>query len=234
MKLRTVLVELVVRFVVVASVVVVFHSAPSSARPLTPDEQQAWQRASDRLIECLQKKNCSPDEKRQAWEDSLRLRAPKSPSDQADWDAWQATRKAKSLDEAMRLFSEEQQNQARRHANLSFIFLSGTCDPATIYFTTYGNIGKNIICEKEILKFQRDYWLALQGDYQAQIHIADCFDAKGCAGVVRTIPVENCAWLLVALSSGSPDTSGTYVWDYREVLRKASFMGERRISRTSV
>jgi hypothetical protein len=141
------------------------------------------------------------------------LKVENSPGHRANWEAWQASAASGATTTRARLaaYDAEQQKQTEQHTSLSQQFVDGgRCEPDKTG-------GKDYTCEEVVLSFQRDYWLALQGDHQAQDNVAYCFEVPGpqtgpeyqppCHGVPKPNATMQCAWYLVAASSGHPESA---------------------------
>jgi hypothetical protein len=114
-------------------------------------------------------------------------------------------------------FESEERKQAEQHADESKPFLHGTCLPNDESEENNKEaLERN--CKSEETHFQRNYWLALQGDHQAQGAVADCFQNDvlqatlplarwPCHRVVYPDETMMCAWYLVAASSGHPKSA---------------------------
>jgi hypothetical protein len=149
----------------------------------------------------------------QLLKDNLVHRA--SPGSQADWEAWQASAAAdaQTYDARMEAFIAEEQKQGQQHAAVSQPFLSVFCKPN---FKEEESDPKRLErgCNFDRADFQRNYWLALQGDHRAQEGIAYCFAESAvskaypwpCHLVVVPNETQMCAWYLVAASSGNPNS----------------------------
>lgn len=127
-----------------------------------------------------------------------------SPGAKADWDAWQATASITSFYARLTAYMHELDKQGTEHADAAKPFLYGSCEGAK---------EGSYSCEDKVIEFERYYWLAMQGDYNAQINVAGCFDENNyrakdalirwpCARVVLPNEAMMCAWFLVAMSSG--------------------------------
>jgi hypothetical protein len=139
----------------------------------------------------------------------------------ASWETWQASAAsgARTLHDRLEADDAEQRKQAERHADESKPFLQ-MCQPLREEgrIKEEGDTPHEWFCQFDKTRFQIDYWLALQGDHQAQENVAYCF-REGvatstifsirwpCYGVVRTDETAMSAWLLVAASSGHPESS---------------------------
>jgi hypothetical protein len=98
-------------------------------------------------------------------------------------------------------------------------------------------------CQFHKANFEEHYWLALQGDYQAQLNVAFCFHGGAmtttsfsirwpCYGVVRTDDIAMCAWYLVAASSGHPRSASAaeqygyvYECDKKPLYERQAILG---------
>jgi hypothetical protein len=157
------------------------------------------------------------------------LKSENSPGNKADWEAWEASAAsgASTFNDRLTAYFAELRKQALQHAE-GRAFLSGMCQPnnekeQTDQAFLQGN------CKDEEITFQREYWLALQGDHREQENVASCFEQGDsnpkapliqrwpCNRVVRADETTMCAWYLVAASSGHKDSSqsaGRYGYDY--------------------
>ncbi len=211
--------ELVFRTVVAVAVVVFsgLHAAPArgSLSPPTDSAKSLSAPTPLNLPAILQRLEGTPsaDEQDRILGEILRYTANHSLEDQANWEAWQAVAGIASHEGRLRGFEEQVRRQAALHANESHAFVQETCHPPP-------STGRT--CAQEKARFQRRYWFALQGDYQAQKGVALCFADKGkpaCAGVRRSRTMQ-CAWQLVMLSSGSPELGQSDVDDFRSDCEK--------------
>jgi hypothetical protein len=149
--------------------------------------------------------------------DNLKMK--NTPGTRANWEAWQASASsgATTAEARSKAFFVEEQKQAEQHADVSKPFLHGGCQPNN---ETEENDKKarEDGCKFDEIQFQRNYWLALQGDHQAQEAVARCFENDGpnatvlsfrwpCSRVVDADESMMCAWYLVAMSSGHPDSA---------------------------
>jgi hypothetical protein len=151
------------------------------------------------------------------WEFQLKddLKTENSPGHRAYWEAWQASAAsgATTLMGRLEANTAEIWKLAEQHADLSRPFLHGGCHPWTKEETANKEVLKDA-CKYHEKQFELKYWLALQGDHQAQEGIADCFNYYGpapaiqnCNRVVDRDENMMCAWYLVAASSGHPESS---------------------------
>jgi hypothetical protein len=62
-------------------------------------------------------------------------------------------------------------------------------------------------CEGNRESFEREFPLAMKGDYGSQRNIAFCL-REGCDGAVQKNPTLSCAWRIVIVASGDPEVSG--------------------------
>ena len=202
-----------------ACIVALLCGPTLDARTLSTDEQIALKSADEHLHDCWRRnataKICMLDEENGYWDEIMKLKAPQSPTAQADWEAWQVARRdAKTAKDAWAIFNQQTLNQGKAHAYLSEQMLSGKCNPQKIDFSMRGVGAKAAdICEKEKLQFARNVWLAMQGDYQAQMNVADCFYSS-CAGVVKHDFMTYCTWYLIAISSDSPEVNESEITSY--------------------
>jgi hypothetical protein len=144
------------------------------------------------------------------------LKMEESPGNKVWWDAWQASAASGATTLMGRLEANtiEIQKLAEQHADAgSRPFLHGGCQPWTNEELKSKEFLKKS-CKNEEISFQLYYWLALQGDHQAQENVADCFNYYGPAPAIQNCnrvvdPDKNmmCAWYLVAASSGHPESS---------------------------
>jgi hypothetical protein len=142
-----------------------------------------------------------------------------SPGNKASWEAWQASAAsgATTYEARIKANEAEWEKQAKLHAQLSKPFLHGTCQP-----NRKDEENNKVLlernCEGTEIVFQRDYWLALQGDNSAQRSVARCFQDDvpqatdlayrwPCHRVVYPDETMMCAWYLVASSSGHPKSA---------------------------
>lgn len=159
-------------------------------------------------------------EKIAEWEFLLKtnLKMENSPGHVADWEAWQASAASGATTWIGRFdaFIAELQKQGAQHPDAAKPFLHGRCQPNEQSEQT----SKEALlrgCKHDEAMFQRDYWLALQGDHKAQEHVAWCSqdDTRAtmlatkwpCHRVVEANETMMCAWYLVAASSGHPESS---------------------------
>jgi hypothetical protein len=142
-----------------------------------------------------------------------------SPGNRANWEAWLASAASGATTSEARLevFAAETRKQGEQHADASRPFLHGTCQPND----EGEKSNKEVLergCKDDQSRFQRDYWLALQGDHQAQENVAFCFkdDTPSATGLGYRWPCHRvaapdetvmCAWYLIAASSGHPKSA---------------------------
>jgi len=154
------------------------------------------------------------------WEFTYRtnLKMENSPGNRADWEAWQTSAASGATTSKGRLeaFIAETRKQTEQHADAK-PFLHGTCQPnSESEQSNKETLLRN--CKDNETMFQRNYWLALQGDHEAQERVAWCFqddrpratalDSRWpCHRVVRPDETVMCAWYLVAASSGHPKSA---------------------------
>jgi hypothetical protein len=161
------------------------------------------------------------------WKTNLKMY--NGPRERANWEAWQASAAsgATTLQARMDAYDAEIRKQAEQHADVSKPFLSGRCQPTSKGEETNAK-NLELGCQFDSSNFQRNYWLALQGDHGAQEEIASCFGEgagppadlvaqRPCHRVVLPNETQMCAWLLVAASSGHPKSADSaeeygYVW----------------------
>jgi hypothetical protein len=113
-------------------------------------------------------------------------------------DALESTPGYKQLpkDQQLKILTQLLRKQAASYAHESNRYLSGRCAP-----TIKGDDAETT-CEFTRAEFQRNYGLALRGDYQAQQDIAFCLgSSKLCDGVVTENKALGCAWQMVSLAS---------------------------------
>jgi hypothetical protein len=151
------------------------------------------------------------------WEFRLKddLKRENSPGNKVYWEAWQASAASGATTFMGRLEANTAEigKLAEQHADLSRPFLHGGCQPWTKEEVKNKEVLKDA-CKYEEKQFQLNYWLALQGDHQAQENVASCFNYYGPAPAIQNCnrvvdPDKNmmCAWYLVAASSGHPESS---------------------------
>ena len=151
------------------------------------------------------------------WKTKLKME--NSPHNRANWEAWQASAAsgATTYEARLKAFEAEQQKQIEPHVDLSKPFLHGTCQPNDEKEKNDKEALKRG-CEFDEINFQRNYWLALQGDHQTQELVAWCFENDWpqatmlsarwhCHRVVYPDETMMCAWYLVAASSGHPKSA---------------------------
>lgn len=68
-----------------------------------------------------------------------------------------------------------------------------------------GTCAGETFCIASAAQFRREYPQAWRGNYQAQRNVAYCL-ITGCDGAVRQNELMGCAWRLVILASGAPQT----------------------------
>ena len=146
------------------------------------------------------------------------LKRENSPGNRADWEAWHASAAsgAKTWKGRMEAAIAEERKQAEQHADAK-PFLHGTCQPNDeSEQSNKETLLRN--CKGQETMFQRDYWLALQGDHEAQERVAWCFQDGlpratmlsirwPCHRIVNPDETVMCAWYLVAASSGHPKSA---------------------------
>jgi hypothetical protein len=143
------------------------------------------------------------------WFKKNKLKNTNSPGARADWEAWQATTGIASYNARLEAYAQERAKQGAQHADAAKPFLSGICEQGHIAFSQDPDLSS---CEFEVSEFERNYWLAMQGDYEAQLSVGGCFKETAyradpifrwpCRRVVRADEAMMCAWYLVAMSSG--------------------------------
>jgi hypothetical protein len=210
---------LIVRAVVAAAVAILagVHVVAASASLTAPAESAKSLLATPptdlpALLQRLENAK-SPDEQDRILGEILRYNADESLEDQANWEAWQAVAGIETHEGRLRGFEEQVRKQAALHASESNAFVLRSCDPPP-------DPGRT--CTEEKARFQRRYWFALQGDYQAQRGVALCFNEEGtpsCTGVRRS-RIMQCAWQLVMLSSGNPELEQSDVDDFKNCWEK--------------
>jgi hypothetical protein len=146
------------------------------------------------------------------------LKKENSPGHRADWEAWRASAAsgATTFQARLEAFSAEMRKQAEQHADAK-PFLHGECQPND---ESEQSNKESLLrsCKDNETTFQRDYWLALQGDHEAQESVARCFEDDTpratalrfrwpCHRVVSPDETVMCAWYLVAASSGHPKSA---------------------------
>ena len=171
------------------------------------------------------------------------LKVENSPGHRADWEAWQASAASGATTWVGRLeaFIAETRKQAEQHADAE-PFLHGTCQPTD----ESEQSNKEVLergCKGDETTFQRNYWLALQGDHQAQEGVALCFQDDypratdlgfrwPCHRVVSPDETVMCAWYLVAASSGHPKSADSaekygyvYECDKKTMYERQAILG---------
>jgi hypothetical protein len=179
------------------------------------------------------------------WEFTLKtnLKVENSPGHRAAWEAWQASAASGATTWVGRLeaYTAETRKQAEQHADAK-PYLHGTCQPND----ESEQSNKEVLergCKGAERVFQRDYWLALQGDHQAQESIARCFQDDTpratdlgfrwpCHRVVWADETVMCAWYLVAASSGHPKSADSaekygyvYECDKKTMYERQAILG---------
>jgi hypothetical protein len=161
-----------------------------------------------------------------------------SPGNRATWEAWQASAAsgATTSEGRQEAFAAEMRKQAEQHADASRPFLHGTCQPNDEWEKNNKEVLKRY-CKDAEAQFQRDYWLALEGDHQAQANVAFCFRGTplalfACQRAVASDETEMCAWLLVAASSGHPQSAKSaeeygyiYECDKKPIYERQAILG---------
>lgn len=139
---------------------------------------------------------------RQAWEEIHREDDAMPGKDQA------------TAEQRNRYYNEVKRKYGARYASDEVAsFYSGACEP----FDQREGVDKNASCEEAKAMFQLYYALGLKGDYDAQIEVSYCF-AEGirtCSKVVRGNNALSCAWLAVAIMSGSEYVRSDDVFGYQ-------------------
>jgi hypothetical protein len=92
----------------------------------------------------------------------------------------------------------EMRKQAAPYAKESNAYLSYRCVPVSL---EKGEDAETA-CGISSARFQRDYGLALKGDYTAQKNVISCLEGNSCDGVVKINEPLTCVWRIVSLASG--------------------------------
>ena len=130
-------------------------------------------------------------------------------------------------DQRRKIVAQLYSKQAAPYAHESNRYMSGLCLPMP-----KTNDDAETECEIIKAQFQRNYGLALKGDYEAQREVAFCLGStRLCDGIVIENIALGCAWQIVSLASGDKRVIHSDIVEYESRCVRNRTPAETAVSR---